>query len=922
MKLFKDVLNELLIEKSFEEFLIEQEFQIDELINLLPFDTKDAKSAIKKDFKKRSTNVMSIIADVMYKYDGEDVYISFRDMNTQTLVNPINQYDTPTGFYCYPLKQIIGSTLNLNSWSDLRNIEYGKFFSTNVFPYKVESEFMTLFHVKNNGNVYYTSKQQDVREKVREIMKDFPELQDIPEVKDYVETGRYYSKYFKKTITNAHSLWGFIYDLRHRIKNTKFSGKANLFFTQICYKYDIDGFVDDKGTSMIHPNEPIQAVFFTQLKKLVDYYEVLSKSSGRNFRGLESKSEDGNEHRQKNIRKSIETSDKISLYLTKVFKNYVTLVDPSSVRNLILKNLPFAGVMDVNGKRVLRVFEFDPYKKTITQINPEKIKYLNFNEGYPAMYDTNILKKMGFDFRKDPIPIKNYGISDESLNNYYVVQIQKNKENYATVVNLFGNNYKGNITYEKLKELQNVNRELPTAVYNSVNDTSFYSVVSILQNYVIIQPETFEEKKYLYDINGNIHTKETLSPSDIRVGHLLEYVNTIYKDKNQYFSAIQRYELKNGETVYLTVNRNESFNFLFNSQFEPAKNNINIDDVSPNDNFLLTFILKKKLIENENILIEKIPDLITSHIRAIPYELGENLYILSNSNYQYFIINKNAELTLEGFNKKELSKLTEKDNFLKNSLYSAYFKTLFYIRFQLLDIRTLQETIGDYHVLENKSNKKLFICDVDGNEVDLSAEQINNEIGNDEKNSYELHQKLDKVLKIKFNPNVNLSTVIYMEDKKQIILMHMKLDNSFNFALIDRDTFDILDNDYLNNNLEILKSKLILGQNGIYTPMILFSTRMKNFDYKISFRAKSYYIIYTINPISDIKHHKIDNTNNYYLFIDMNGKVISLEEVETMRSDTMAGYPSFITKVKNYEKSNEINENLNKLIKKILKSYH
>lgn len=32
MKLFEEILNELLIEKSFEEFLVEQEFQIDELI--------------------------------------------------------------------------------------------------------------------------------------------------------------------------------------------------------------------------------------------------------------------------------------------------------------------------------------------------------------------------------------------------------------------------------------------------------------------------------------------------------------------------------------------------------------------------------------------------------------------------------------------------------------------------------------------------------------------------------------------------------------------------------------------------------------------------------------------------------------------------------------------------------------------------
>jgi hypothetical protein len=37
------------------------------------------------------------------KYDSKDIFVSFRDTQNVTDINPKNQFNTPTGFYCYPL---------------------------------------------------------------------------------------------------------------------------------------------------------------------------------------------------------------------------------------------------------------------------------------------------------------------------------------------------------------------------------------------------------------------------------------------------------------------------------------------------------------------------------------------------------------------------------------------------------------------------------------------------------------------------------------------------------------------------------------------------------------------------------------------------------------------------------------------------
>ena len=216
-------------------------------------------------FEKRShadTNVdksfNEFLNDLLAKYNIDDIFVSFRETKDVTDINPNNQYDTPSGFYTYPLRSYKDRITN-----DISEHKFRK-----VFPYKSDLDYIYFFIPNNLDNVLDadTPKEKVIEyaEKIKTIFKQIVvgELCD-----DFILRLNNNSPTLRGK-HNTHKLWYLIYNVAKELMTTQtFDSytKTNtkpIIFNLICNKIGIYGFADYNGDGFIHTNEPKQAVFF------------------------------------------------------------------------------------------------------------------------------------------------------------------------------------------------------------------------------------------------------------------------------------------------------------------------------------------------------------------------------------------------------------------------------------------------------------------------------------------------------------------------------------------------------------------------------------------------------------------------------------------------------------------------------------
>jgi hypothetical protein len=227
-------------------------------------------------------DVINVLYEILKKYNSKDVYISFRDSVTVNLINPTNIYRTPTGFYCYPLASIIEDKMGIKDLEQLKKMSKSDFFNSSYFPWRSDSEYLYVFHVSDNSNILYSSKNYDEKVysyvlKLKELYSNNDSVQNLCD--DFIKTGKVKSSRYKKEYEGVHGLWMLIFEIGVLLKDIS---NLNYFFTIVCSKIEISAFVDDAGKGMIHPNEPYNAVFF-KLKSISDYFNIISKSKGQKF---------------------------------------------------------------------------------------------------------------------------------------------------------------------------------------------------------------------------------------------------------------------------------------------------------------------------------------------------------------------------------------------------------------------------------------------------------------------------------------------------------------------------------------------------------------------------------------------------------------------------------------------------------------
>lgn len=187
--------------------------------------------------------------DALSKYRGrKDVFVSFTDIN-KIGINPTNKFKTPIGIYTYPIKAVFDKSIILDFAGDRKYIQVvkpkGKFLK-DVSKYS-KSDF-----------------DADVK-KLRQIYKN------VDTIEDSIITGIQLAK----DPSWGGKMWNITRWISTEDKNPdKHTTHASTVrWNGIWRKLGYSGVGDMSNRGIIHPNEPMQAVFFS--KKGFEHIETI-----------------------------------------------------------------------------------------------------------------------------------------------------------------------------------------------------------------------------------------------------------------------------------------------------------------------------------------------------------------------------------------------------------------------------------------------------------------------------------------------------------------------------------------------------------------------------------------------------------------------------------------------------------------------
>ena len=197
------------------------------------------------------------------KFGYDNTYASFRQTINTGFINRKNNYDTPTGFYMYPLKSYKEKIASVTSMKQFMQI----------FPFTPDSLFAFIFTLENTQNILFSSNPDIARinEYVKQIKKKYSKK---PSIKTLCEMYFNIEDTYKSRISNENTyknefqkFWLFIYEIAFELRNPENEYDSNAYFvkypavyTKICLELNIDGFIDDGCLGIIFPNEPCQEI--------------------------------------------------------------------------------------------------------------------------------------------------------------------------------------------------------------------------------------------------------------------------------------------------------------------------------------------------------------------------------------------------------------------------------------------------------------------------------------------------------------------------------------------------------------------------------------------------------------------------------------------------------------------------------------
>ena len=241
------------------------------------------KSVINEARRNSETNVdksfTSFYNKMIEKAPIENIFVSFREDTHVTDVNPVNVYNTPTGFYSYPL-----STFAIPENPTEDNFR-------GLFPFGNDREYINFFILKTHDGILTEGTDKSTLDMyVERIKKLHPNVVEVHKLCDSFIANTYSSDYInedpeRQVYHMTHLFWLFLYDVAKAVQAGNIQNRINL----ICREIGVNGFID-YGDKYIHRLEPMQAVFF-KIKNLgkTFIYEKPRISGAFNKRAVQNK---------------------------------------------------------------------------------------------------------------------------------------------------------------------------------------------------------------------------------------------------------------------------------------------------------------------------------------------------------------------------------------------------------------------------------------------------------------------------------------------------------------------------------------------------------------------------------------------------------------------------------------------------------
>lgn len=230
--------------------------------------------------------------NILSKYSITDIFISFRSKDTLTDINPKNIWETPTGYYTFPLalyKNKIKPGITLE--------KFIKVFPVYWMKWSSEIKYVDFFILKDKtGIISSKTTTKELRKYIEKIKNKYKDNKDIEQLCKKIN---YQPLIFIK------NFYDFLYSISKILvvnwqhvpteddhlspfgNKRIFSMKLKHKFSSLCRDIGINGIIDN-GREFIAHTESIQAVFFK------------IKSIGEIFR-WEVPIEDKRDHIRKNL---------------------------------------------------------------------------------------------------------------------------------------------------------------------------------------------------------------------------------------------------------------------------------------------------------------------------------------------------------------------------------------------------------------------------------------------------------------------------------------------------------------------------------------------------------------------------------------------------------------------------------------------
>ena len=325
-------------------------------------------------------------SDLLKKFIGKDLFVSFTNLDKIGVNTNTPKGETPVGLYAFPLN-------NDEVLNQFKNYDYRNF----MFILKSKT------HMINVSEYTYNDLANDfIKLKNKYPLDDnIPSFDDLELLKKRLSNNNNISQkeinYMKNTfgvffgnLPSPVLPFSFLYELTREMANHN-----ELVWTKLLQSIGINGIIDN-GNSVIHENEPIQAVFFKRKHiEIVDRFKI-----DNNSENYDNDTKQRKFHKINDMYMNLSNDNKLKFLLTKInwmsinfhdnkligSLSYLTDIikrSPDSVLENFINTILTRKSFNMTRQRIITmIIAVKPHLKFNFKSNKEFEKIINLNKDY------------------------------------------------------------------------------------------------------------------------------------------------------------------------------------------------------------------------------------------------------------------------------------------------------------------------------------------------------------------------------------------------------------------------------------------------------------------------------------------------------------------------------------------------------------